>query len=162
MEINQLASMIEWLDEERRRDKALIAMLEERLAQQSETINTLQRRLGGIESEQTVMKGSALPAQKEHEMLETVRKEMRQLLEQSEARRLAAEREMERRGDLNRENLARSVRELTEQLEKIQRSTGTITEVKSEGSRLADLVGTLYQRVEDLNKKLEEPDRRLA
>jgi chromosome segregation ATPase len=162
MDVNQLASMIEWLDEERRRDKALIAMLEERLSQQTETMNTLQRRLGGIESEQTVMKGSALPAQKEHEMLETVRKEMRHLLEQSEARRLAAERELERRNDLNRENLAKGVRELTDTVEKIQRSTGSITEVKSEGGRLADLVTALFQRVDDLSKKLEEPDRRLA
>ena len=45
MDINQLAQMIEWLDEERRRDKTTIATLEERLAQQTDTIDTLQRRL---------------------------------------------------------------------------------------------------------------------
>lgn len=162
MDINQIARMIEWLDEERRRDKATIATLEERLAQQSETITALQRRLNGIESEQTVIKESALPAQRERDLLENARKEMRQLLETTEARRLAAEREMEKRQEISREALARSVRELTDQVDKIQRSTGTITEVRTEGSRMADSVLSLQQRVEDITKKLEDPDRRMA
>jgi chromosome segregation ATPase len=162
MDINQIARMIEWLDEERRRDKATIATLEERLAQQAETVNMLQRRLGGVESEQTVIKESSLPAQKERDMLEAARKEMRQLLEVTEARRLAAEREMDKRQEISRETLARTVRELTDQVDKIQRSTGTITEVRSEGSRVADNVSALQQRVEDITKKLEDPDRRMA
>jgi hypothetical protein len=44
MDINQAARMIEWLDEERRRDKSTIATMEERLAQQQDVIDTLQRR----------------------------------------------------------------------------------------------------------------------
>ena len=38
MDVNQIARMIEWLDEERRRDKAVIAALEERIQQQQDTI----------------------------------------------------------------------------------------------------------------------------
>jgi chromosome segregation ATPase len=87
---------------------------------------------------------------------------MRQLLEVTEARRLAAEREMDKRQEISRETLARTVRELTDQVDKIQRSTGTITEVRSEGSRVADNVSALQQRVEDITKKLEDPDRRMA
>lgn len=162
MDINQLARMIEWLDEERRRDKVVIATLEERLAQQSDTITTLQRRLGSVESDQTVIKEQSLPIQREQDMLDTVRKEMRQLLESGESRRLTAEREQERRNELNREGMTRTIRDLTEKIEKLQRSTGSITEVKSEGSRVADTVGILQQRLDDLTKKLDEPDRRLA
>jgi hypothetical protein len=51
MDMNQAASMIEWLDEERRRDRNTITMLEERLAQQSDTITMLTKRLGGLESD---------------------------------------------------------------------------------------------------------------
>ena len=39
MQINQIASMIEWLDEERRRDKATVLALEERFAQQLEFLD---------------------------------------------------------------------------------------------------------------------------
>ncbi|HRF99128.1 MAG TPA: hypothetical protein PLZ51_28145, partial [Aggregatilineales bacterium] len=55
MEISQLARMIEWLDEERRRDKQTIATLEERLTQQQDTISTLQRRLSSVESDQSII-----------------------------------------------------------------------------------------------------------
>jgi hypothetical protein len=53
MDINQAARMIEWLDEERRRDKAMIATLEDRLAKQQEVMEALHRRLNGIESDGT-------------------------------------------------------------------------------------------------------------
>ncbi len=49
VDVNQAARMIEWLDEERRRDKATIATLQERLAQQQETVETLNKRLNSIE-----------------------------------------------------------------------------------------------------------------
>ncbi|NJR12353.1 hypothetical protein HC776_00155 [bacterium] len=76
-----LARMIEWLDEERRRDKAVIATLEERLLQQTEVMQTLQRRLVGLESDQASIQSSALPAQREAEIVDTVRREMNQLVD---------------------------------------------------------------------------------
>ena len=162
MDVNQLAQMIEWLDEERRNDKTTIATLEERLSQQADTINQLQRRINGVESDQTVLKESSLSVSEERDLLETARREMRQLLENSEARRLTAEREAERRSDLSREQLLRNITELSDRVERLQKSTGSITEVKSEGSRVADTVGILQQRVDDLARKLDEPERRLA
>jgi chromosome segregation ATPase len=162
MDINQIAKMIEWLDEERRRDKQTIATLEQRLSQQSETITSLQRRVNSVESDQTVIKESSVPIQKERDMMENVRQEMRQLLETTESRRLTAEREAERRQELNRDQLTRTVRDLQDQLSKIQRSTGSITEVRTEGSRISDSVSVLQQRISDLAAKLEEPERRLA
>jgi chromosome segregation ATPase len=162
MEINQIAKMIEWLDEERRRDKQTIATLEQRLAQQAETMTALQRRVNSVESDQTVIKETAIPLNKERDMMENVRQEMRQILESTESRRLTAEREAERRQELNREQLTRSVRDLQDQLSKIQRSTGSITEVRTEGSRISDSLAILQQRIDDLTAQMEEPDRRLA
>jgi chromosome segregation ATPase len=162
MEINQIAKMIEWLDEERRRDKQTIATLEQRLAQQAETMTALQRRVNAVESDQTVIKETSIPLNKERDMMENVRQEMRQVLESTESRRLTAEREAERRQELNREQLTRSVRDLQDQLSKIQRSTGSITEVRTEGSRISDSLAILQQRIDDLTAQMEEPDRRLA
>lgn len=162
METNQIAKMIEWLDEERRRDKQLIATLEQRLVAQTETMSVLQRRLNAVESDQTVMKESSLPALKERDLMEQVRQEMRQILDSSESRRLTSEREIERRLEINRETMMRTIRELQDQMGKVQRSTGSLTEVRSEGSRVSDTVAILQQRIDDLANQLEEPDRRLA
>ena len=162
MEINQLASMIEWLDEERRRDKAMIALLEERMAQQTDTIEGMSRRVNTVETEQTIIKQETLPVQKEQDIIERVRLEMEEKLENAEARRLTAEREAERRIDLQRENMQRTVRELSEKGERIERQLGNIGELQTEGDRLTNAMRILNQEIDDLSKQLEGPDRRLT
>lgn len=162
MDVQQAARMIEWLDEERRRDKTVIATLQERLAQQQEVIETLSRRLNGIESDQTTLRTQVMPSGKDTEILEQMRKEMHQMLEAVEAKRLAAEREAERRADLGRETVARPVRELSEKISKLERQTTELPAISVEKDRLASTVSTMQQRIEDLFKRLEEPDRRLA
>ncbi len=162
MDINQAARMIEWLDEERRRDKATIATLEERLAQQQDTFNMLSKRVNSMESDQTVIRTQITPSGRESDLIEQVRKEVLQLIENVESKRLTAERESERRADLARENVMRPVRELTEKLEKMERQTSTLPGYEVERERVADGVAALQQKVDDLFKKIEEPDRRLA
>ncbi len=162
MEINQLASMIEWIDEERRRDKALIASLEERLAQQADVLDAMTRRVNTVESEQTVLKQEALPANREHDIMARARGEMEEMLENAEARRLTAEREAERRIDLQRENSQRALRELTEKAERLERQLANMGDLQTEGDRLTNAMRILNQEIDDLAKKQEGPDRRLA
>jgi chromosome segregation ATPase len=162
MDINQAARMIEWLDEERRRDKAMIATLEERLAQQQDTISTLTKRLGSIESDQSTMRSQFVPSGREGDLLDQVRKEIQQMIDAVDTKRLTAEREAERRSELAREGTARSVRELTEKISKLERQSTEMPAIAVERDRLAASVAALQQRVDDVFKKLEDPDRRLA
>ncbi|MFN8372298.1 MAG: hypothetical protein U0694_05400 [Anaerolineae bacterium] len=162
MDINQAAKMIEWLDEERRRDKGTIATMEERLAQQQDIIDTLQRRLNSIESDQTVMRSVYVSSNQEGELLENLRKEVRQLLESTEAKRLTAEREAERRNEISRENALRPVRELSERLTKLERQLNELPAWQAERDRQANQLSILQQRVDDMTKRTEEPERRLA
>jgi chromosome segregation ATPase len=163
MEISQLARMIEWLDEERRRDKQTIATLEERLNQQQETITILQRRLNAVESDQNLLHAtSTSTTQVDGNFLEQIRKEMRHMIENAEAKRLNAERELERRAGLERQNLTRSVQELTEKMGKLERTTTEVPVLQVERDRLSTVINNLQQRFEDLLKRLEEPERRLT
>ncbi|PJF32734.1 MAG: hypothetical protein CUN52_00270 [Phototrophicales bacterium] len=163
MEISQLARMIEWLDEERRRDKQTIATLEERLNQQQEIITILQRRLNAVESDQNLLYAtSTSTTQVDGNFLEQIRKEMRHMIENAEAKRLNAERELERRAGLERQNLTRSVQELTEKMGKLERTTTEVPVLQVERDRLSTIINNLQQRFEDLLKRLEEPERRLT
>ena len=162
MQINQIASMIEWLDEERRRDKALIATLEERVARQSDSVDAVQRRVNTVESDQAMIKLEALPAKKEHDIIEQVRQDMEQMLENAGARRLTAEREAERRLQLQRENIQRAVAELSEKADRLEKQLANISDLQAEGDRLTNAMRLLNQEVDDLTKKLEGPDRRLS
>jgi chromosome segregation ATPase len=162
MDINQAARLIEWLDEERRRDKATIATLEERLAQQQDTIDTLMKRFNSLESDQTVMRSQLTPNGRDSDLLEQLRKEMQQLVENAEAKRLTAEREAERRSELAREQLARPLREVSDTVTQLERQLTELPAQHQERDRLAAAVAMLQQRVEDLSKRFEEPDRRLS
>jgi chromosome segregation ATPase len=162
MDVHSLARIIEFLDDERRKDKQIINVLEERLALQSEMLETLQRRLSGLESDQSVLRTQALPVQRETDILEQVRLEMRTLLEQSESRRLVAEREAERLRTLDREGIMRSISQLSDQLEKIQKQAAGLPEIKQENDRLHDLIIGIQQRLEDIIKRFDEPERRIS
>jgi chromosome segregation ATPase len=162
MELSQIARMIEWLDEERRRDKNQIVKLEETITQQQEYIETLTRRMGGVESDHTTMRTMILNTIRESDVLEQLRGEMNQLIESVEAKRLSAERESEKRNDIARENVTRPIRELTERLEKIEQFSNELSTGRVERDRFASAIAALQQRTEDLAKKMEEPDRRIT
>ncbi|MBW4435994.1 MAG: hypothetical protein KME04_02595 [Pleurocapsa minor GSE-CHR-MK-17-07R] len=162
MDTQQTIRMIEWLDEERRKDKSVIATLQERLSQQQDVIDTLMRRLNGIESDQASLRGQVTPGGKDSDLIDQVRREMNQLIEGVETKRLNAEREAERRAELAREAATRPLREITEKLSRVERQTTELPAMNVEKDRLSTTVSSLQQRVEDLYKRLEEPDRRLA
>jgi chromosome segregation ATPase len=162
MDINQAARMIEWLDEERRRDKSTIATLQERLAQQQDVMDALTKRLTSLESDQSVLRAQSVPSGRDSEIVDQLRKEMNLLIENIEAKRLTAEREAERRAELARENALRPLREMTEKLTRLERQTTELPAINVEKERLGAQVSSIQQRVDDLYKRLEEPDRRLA
>jgi chromosome segregation ATPase len=87
---------------------------------------------------------------------------MQQMIEAVEAKRLTAERESERRAELARELQMRQIRELSEKYGRIERTTTELPAISSEKDRLLTLVNTLQQRVDDLFKRLEDPERRIV
>jgi chromosome segregation ATPase len=162
MDLQQAARLIEWLDEERRRDKAMIALLEERVAQQADAMIQLERRLNGLEGEQSVMRTSFLPAGRDSELTEQLRTEFQQLVGEIESKRLMAEREGERRQDIGRESLARMIRDLGDRADALEKAIEELPAARVERDRVASALAAVQQRVEDQTKKLEEPERRIT
>ena len=162
MDLAQAARMIEWLDEERRRDRGIIASLEERLVQQDEIIGQLERRLNGMEGEQSIMRTTFLPVGREAEIADQMRTEFQQTIEGIESKRLMAEREAERRGDIGRESIARVVRDLEDRTVTLERVIEELPAARVERDRVASALAAVQQRVEDLAKKFEEPERRIT
>ncbi len=161
-DLQQAFRMIEWLDEERRRDKTTIAKLEERLQQQQGHIEQLTRHINGVEKEQNDMRTQFIPAGRDTEVSEQLRGEMRQLIEAVESKRLAAERELERRQEFAREMATRPVRELNERVDKVEQNLEDIGAARAERDRVATALSLVQQRIEDIAKKSEDPERRVV
>lgn len=162
MDIQQTVRMIEWLDEQRRQDRLTIVALQERLAQQQELIDALTRRVASVESDQTLLSSQVTTPNRDLDILDQIRREMQQMIESVEAKRLTAERESERRAELARELQMRQIRELAEKYGRIERTTTELPAISSEKDRLLAMVNTLQQRVDDLLKRLEDPERRIV
>lgn len=161
MDNMQTARMIEWLDEERRRDKAMISQLEERTNQQNEIMEQLQRQINLLENEIAVQRSQFMPTSRESELMTLFRKEVSETIEALEARRLTAEREMERRQEIGREGLLVPVRKVEERLERLEDSLRDVMGARAERDRLSSAIAAVQQRVEDVAKKIEEPERRI-
>ena len=162
MDLAQAARMIEWLDEERRRDRGMISLLEEKMSQQSDIIIQLQRRLDGLEGEQSSMRTSFIPVSRESEISQQLRTEFQQIIEGVESKRLMAEREAERRADIARESVTRLVRDLEDRTDALDRAVEELPAARVERDRVASALAAVQQRMEDLSKKFEEPERRLT
>ncbi len=162
MDANQTERMIEWLDEERRRDRTTIARLEERLNQQQEYIETLTRRQGGLESDHASLRTAFLPVGRDTDLMELMRNELHQQLEATEARRLTAEREADRRTEVTRETITRPIREITERIEGLEDAITELPGARVERDRFASALVGLQQRLDEVAKRLDDPDRRLT
>ncbi len=161
MDTNQAAKMIEWLDEERRKDKATITTLQQQLKSQQELSENLQRRLHSLESDQSSIKSQVTSNIREAEIMENMRRELQQVVDQIETRRQKSEQEVEKRAEIGREALLRQVRELSDKFSRVERHTTELPAINVEKDRLAGTVSSVQQRVDDLSRRIEDPDRRI-
>lgn len=158
----QTQRMIEWLDEERRRDRAMLAQLEERNRQQQELIEQMRRQMNGMENELASLRTQFMPANRDQELMQLLRQEFNQVIEGLEAKRLTAEREAERRHEIMRETILTPIRKLEDQQERTTESIRDVLGVRAERDRMASAIAAMQQRVEEQGKKIEEPERRLT
>lgn len=161
MDLQQALRMIEWLDEERRRDKNTIAQLEERLQQQQELMEQLNRQMNGLESQQVSMRTQFMPAERDAELLEQFRNEMKLMLESVENKHVVTSRESERRTEFTREMMSRPLRELSDRLDKLERQLETTSIARAERDRMSTSLTAIQQKIDDVAKKADEPERRL-
>lgn len=156
MELTQLSQMVQWLDEERRKDKALIAALQEQvklqaqqLAQQQELIAALQRTVAGMETLMAQVTGFA-PA------MEGLKADMARMLEQREEAWRKEQRETDRIRQLEIGALKDEIAHIVEELRRIDRLKEEMTAVRAETRRLIDVQQHLEVAIADLKKYAED------
>lgn len=162
MDIQQALRLIEWLDEERRKDRQTISMLEERLHSQQDTLDSLLRRVNGMESDQSMIRSELAPSAMANDAVEQLRREMRQMIETVETKRLNAEREAVRVSEIQREQLLRTLREVEEKTERIGRQTMELYGFQTDRDRFSGTLSDLQLKLEDLNKRFDDPERRIV
>jgi chromosome segregation ATPase len=149
IETDQIAKRLEWLDEERRRDKATIAALEQRLAAQDGNYNLLKGQLQELEADLNRLSTVSARMDQYDGLLAQHRSEVARQIETGEKRYEKAEREgnTRRRAELDAVNKS---------LSDLRKSLDVIPELRKMIQARADAETRLTRSLTDAEKKIEE------
>jgi hypothetical protein len=152
--------MVSWLDEERRKDKALITRLEERASAQTALIEDQSRRIQKLEGEIAQVRSALINPAVIEEAVSRIRTEFASVAEQVSARRDNAEQEMKRVRDADRETMLRAIEELRQEFN--ARLERELQIRRTEEERLSRVAVELQAYASNLSRGLEEFERSLT
>ena len=159
MEFEQIVKRLEWLDEERRKDKATIATLDERLASLEAGTTGVKQQANEMGSELARLTSLVNRVKQFEETMANARVDLTRMVEDVEKNRSEREREMEkvRLGDL--ENSNKAIGELRKSLESITEIRQSLKARVDEEFRVSRLVDEMQKDIEDRNRSDEEMQR---
>lgn len=156
MELSQLTQMVQWLDEERRKDKALIAALQEQvklqaqqLAQLQEQLAALQRSVAGIEPMLSQIPGL-------YQALEGLKAEVGRMLELREEQWRKEQREADRARHLEIGALKDEIVRVADGLRPLSRLEESMAALQAEAARLHENQQRMEVALADLKKQAED------
>ncbi len=159
MDLEQLNKRVDWLDDERRKDKLTIATLEERLASLEANISPLGQQIKELNTEIARLSAQLSRFDQIEGNILQLRVESSRSLEAVEKTRAEREREIEKVRRTDQENLSRAIGEVRKGLEPIPDLKKTIQARVEEDFRLGRLIEELEAKIVE-NKRFDEEYRR--
>lgn len=161
MDLNQVTQLLTWLDEEHRKDKAVLMALQSQIDTQKAQLTEQARQLQEIQATLARIEGQLPRLAQLDAAIQGVRTEFSGLLAKHAAERDVQE-EMRTRSDkLEAESLARIVRQVQERVESIASFENVAGALRDEDSKLRGEVTRVLNQLSDLNKRLAAQDERL-
>jgi len=157
MDLSQALQTLKWLDEERRKEKATVAKLEERLKEQDRKIARQAARVEELQASIARLEGVLSKVDEFEQMVSNYKKEMTFQLEQRDetARKERAEAKRLRR--LEHEAMKEHLSRLEKELRVLPRYDEQLSSRQAEQERLSVKIQSLEAVVADLDKRIEEP-----
>jgi hypothetical protein len=156
-----LKNRIDWLDDERRKDKANLSKLEERLAGMiaaSESHGKQLQELGA----QLAKVGARVQQQKVDELLAKYREEVGRALEAMEKRRLELEEQVAKSRAMEKDRVEKAMGEFKKQMDTLTDMREMMEARKAEQSRQANLLQEMRKTLDAIQKRDEERTRIVA
>lgn len=156
MDLAQLEQMVNWLDEERRKDKEELARLRQRLEQQNLAADEQLRRFQELDARLSALQTQVARFAQFEQSLEQLRKELGALVELADQKFTAAQRESERARLMERESLTQAISELRKQVESLPRLEEALEARRAEEQRLNQMILEQRPLILALRDRLEE------
>jgi chromosome segregation ATPase len=159
MDLEQLNKRVDWLDDERRKDKLAIATLEERLANLEANLPPLGQQIKEINTEMARLSAQLSRFDQIEANILQLRIESNRSLEAIEKTRAEREREAEKARRMDNENLSRSIAEVRKGLEPIPDLKKALQLRLEEDYRLGRLIEEVEAKIVE-NRRFDEEYRR--
>lgn len=160
MDTTQATQMLTWLDEEHRRDRAMLVELRQKVESQAVEISDQAKRIQELEGRLANTQARLGKFTQIDQAMRQLKDELVLMLRQHEDEQVKAEREQVKVRQIERENLARTLNELRRSLEPIDLLQERIATLKAEDQRLGEQVLELQARWVAVQREIAQiPDR---
>lgn len=159
MELTQISQLLAWLESERKKDKALLATLEERIQGVASGMEQQARRMQELDTSLAAAKALLSKVNQIDRILDEYKVETRALLERRDEEHKKGEREAARLRAVEIEELHRAIGEIKKELPRIGRLEEEMPTRRAEEKRLGDQVKQVILQAELALKQLEEHTR---
>lgn len=156
MDLEQLHKRLEWLDEERRKDKATIASMEERLVVLEGGDSTQKTEIRELTSEISRLNSMVARVEQLDGGLANLKVEMNRAIEAVEKNRQEHNREIEKIRLADQESLNKTLGEVKKSLDSLTEVKKTLQTRMEEDFRLARLIDEVNQKITDFERADEE------
>lgn len=162
MDLTQLTKLVQYLDEERRKDRALVIQLQERVEGLSREVEARSRYAQSLESALNELKLQIPRAMGWTTATEQLRGEFSQVIDRIEDQRTKAERELVRTRQIEIESIVRQLNELKKEVKPYAGYLEQIEARKVEEGRLAEMIGRVQVQVMEMDRRFDPPAAQLA
>jgi hypothetical protein len=155
MDTTQLAQQVAWLDEQHRRDRNELNVLQQRVEAQNQQLTELSRKLQDSEGRLASVTAQLTRFNQVEQALAQLKEEVVLMLRREEEQRQIAERESGRLRLVERETTAKAINELRQQVRPIAKLLDELELRKAEDKRLSEGAIALRQELQDFMRQTE-------
>ena len=159
LSLGQLAQQIKWMEDERRKDKAQIATLQEQLTGQTRDIAEAARRLQEMDNVLKSSQATMARLLNTDRVLEEFKTDIVAMTNRLDDERKKSERETDRIRNLAIETLQRQINEIKVEMPRIGKIEEELPNRRAEEKRLAELMQRLQPQIDASVQLMEERTR---
>ena len=162
MDLNQVIQLLTWLDEEHRKDKALLMAMQSQIDAQKAQLTEQTRQLQDLQAALPRIEGQLPRLTQLDTAIQGVRAEFSGLLAKHSAEQDVRDDMRTRSAKLEAESIARIVRQIQERVEGIGSFDQVAAVLREEDSKLRSEITRAFSQFAEFTKRLDAQDERLV
>lgn len=162
LDITQATQMLNWLDEEHRRDRALLTELRHQVERQAVEIDEQAKHIQELEGRLVTEQTRLAKALQLEQALQRLKSEIAIMSQQHDEEHQKERKEEAELRQLERENFSRALNEIRQQLEQLAPIQEQLNLQKAEDRRLGEVALAMQSQLSDVKREVERWPERLS